>query len=214
MQSTWLVCMDSCVTCSKKKTAFCKLHAAVRVLHWLPYHSCELDMISYHISSIRYCNYCSRWRLIERIHWYSAVVVPESQLFLSLFLIAERISAKLWMRVYSRNVRAYIRMHMSVMLRLRSCGRTPFWHLLHMAYPYAHIHTGTAQHEASCACVVLVLKSPMTVTITAHGVVLYFTNWQTDTQCLIVCLNSEVLRPNIPYTKWRGLLSHPQCVQL
>ena len=44
--------------------------------------------------------------------------------------------------------------------------------------------------------------------ITSQGVVLYLTNWQTDTQCLILCLSSEVLRPNIPYTKWRGLLSH------
>ena len=33
-------------------------------------------------------------------------------------------------------------------------------------------------------------------------------NWQTDTQCLILCLSSEILRPNIPYTKWRGLLNH------
>ena len=44
--------------------------------------------------------------------------------------------------------------------------------------------------------------------IITQGVVLYFTNWQTDTQCLILCLTSEVLKPNIPYTKWRGLLKH------
>ena len=50
-------------------------------------------MISYHISSIRYCGYCSRWCLIERIQWYSAVVVPESQLFLSLLL-------QCWMELY------------------------------------------------------------------------------------------------------------------
>ena len=45
------------------------------------------------------------------------------------------------------------------------------------------------------------------MTVTTQGVILY-TNWQAVTQCLIVCLTSEVLRPNIPYTKWRGLLNH------
>ena len=49
------------------------------------------------------------------------------------------------------------------------------------------------------------------ISTSSHGdmfVVLYSTNWQAVTQCLIVCLTSEVLRPNIPYTKWRGLLNH------
>ena len=54
----------------------------------------------------------------------------------------------------------------------------------------------------------LILIHPVTVTVTTQRLVFYFTNWQTDTQCLIVCLTSEVLRPNIPYTKWRGLLNH------
>ena len=39
-------------------------------------------------------------------------------------------------------------------------------------------------------------------------VVLYFTSRQAVTQSLKLCLTSEVLRPNIPYTKWRGVLNH------
>ena len=35
-----------------------------------------------------------------------------------------------------------------------------------------------------------------------QGAVLYF---NTDTHCRILCLTIEVPRPNIPYTKWRGL---------
>ena len=48
--------------------------------------ACVRHMISYRISSIRYSGYCSRVHLIERIQWYNGVVVPKSQLFLSLLL--------------------------------------------------------------------------------------------------------------------------------
>ena len=45
--------------------------------------------------------------------------------------------------------------------------------------------------------------------ITTQRVVLYFTNWQThNTQCLILCPNSELPRPNTLCTKWKGLLNH------
>ena len=96
MQCMWLVVPDTdfCVTCSKKM-AFYELHAAARVLHLhTPIHLHELDvMITYHIFSIRYCAYCSRVHLIKRIQWYSAVVVPVPQLFLSLLL-------QCWMESY------------------------------------------------------------------------------------------------------------------
>ena len=48
--------------------------------------ACVRLMISYHIFSIRCCGTVQGWCLIERIQWYSPVVVPESQLFLSLLL--------------------------------------------------------------------------------------------------------------------------------
>ena len=44
--------------------------------------------------------------------------------------------------------------------------------------------------------------------VTCLYIVLYSTNWQAVTQCILLCLNSEMLRPNISYTKWRSLLNH------
>ena len=74
--------------------AFYELHAAARVLHLhTPIHLHELDvMITYHIFSDIVAT-VQGWCLIERIQWYSAVVVPVPQLFLSLLL-------QCWMESY------------------------------------------------------------------------------------------------------------------
>ena len=55
------------------------------------------------------------------------------------------------------------------------------------------------------------LKSPAVVTVTTQKVVLYFTNWQTDTQCLMVCLCSEVLRPNTEFPTSQNFYEGDMC---
>jgi len=88
MQCMWLVVPDTdfCVTCSKKIWLF--MNCMQLQGFSIDSHTfvCVRHLISYRISSIRYCGYCSRVHLIKRIQWYSAVVVPESQLSLSLLL--------------------------------------------------------------------------------------------------------------------------------
>ena len=75
---------------------------------------------------------------------------------------------------------------------LRRCGSLMFIHTLHTS------------------CIALI-DAPSIIhqdLITSQEVVLYLTSWQTDTKCLILCLSSEVLRPNILHTKWKSLFSH------
>ena len=66
----------------------------------------------------------------------------------------------------------------------------PWWHItrsciiLYIAFSiWHHLYHGTttsgAPHSVPGSTALLILKSPVTVTVTTQGVVLYFTNWQT-----------------------------------